>query len=351
MQAPSVAQRTLVVLLAVLLLVLSGGMAWAAVNDYTARARVPEGVTLAGQDISGMTSAELRALIAGDVSDRLTRPVTVVADGREFTFDPTGAISVDEDAMVAAAFEPRRNAAFVARLRHDLLATPLPADVEPVYAVDQNMLDEWTAGVADSVNSKSVNAKVLVDVNMVKVRPSKTGRRVETTEAASVLEQTLTSDDAAGTNTRRISVPVKVLQPKKTEDEIGRTIVVDLSERRVRLFDGAKLVKTYPCAIGTPSHPTPAGEWKITLKRYRPTWVNPGSAWAVDMPKSIPPGPGNPLGTRAINLDASGIRFHGTENIRSVGTAASHGCMRMYRSHIEDLFERVEVGDKVFVVR
>ena len=144
---------------------------------------------------------------------------------------------------------------------------------------------------------------------------------------------------------------MNVIQPKTTEDELGRTIVVDLSERRVRLFKGADLVKAYRCAIGTPAHPTPPGAWKIVLKRYRPTWVNPGSAWAASMPKSIPPGPSNPLGTRAINLSANGIRFHGTRNIASVGTAASHGCMRMYQRDIEDLYDRVKVGDKVFIVR
>jgi len=87
-------------------------------------------------------------------------------------------------------------------------------------------------------------------------------------------------------------------------------------------------------------------------KRYRPTWSNPApNGWGKGMPASIPPGPSNPLGTRALNLNASGIRIHGTNKDGSIGRAASHGCMRMHRWDIEDLYERVEVGTPVLIVR
>ncbi|HET6351424.1 MAG TPA: L,D-transpeptidase/peptidoglycan binding protein [Coriobacteriia bacterium] len=351
MQAPSTMQRTLTVILAVCLLTLSGGMAWAAVNDYAARTVVPSGVTLLGRDISGMSADEVRSAISSDVSDRLKQPYTVVADGHEFTLDPSNAVQVDVDAMVDAAFQPRKTASFVTRLEHDVMQTPLTAEVEPVYTVDQATLDTWIADVAQDVDRKAVNAKVLLKGYKIEIRKSETGRKVDVARSAEVLQQTLTSEAAVSESARRISIPVETIEPKKTEDDLGRTIVVSLSQRRVRLFDGGKLVKTYRCAIGTPAHPTPPGEWKIVQKRYMPTWRNPGSAWAASMPRSIPPGPSNPLGTRAINLSAPGIRFHGTRNIASVGTAASHGCMRMYRQDVEDLYDRVKVGDKVFIVR
>jgi len=104
------------------------------------------------------------------------------------------------------------------------------------------------------------------------------------------------------------------------------------------------LVKSYPCAVGRPEYPTPKGHWKVVGKRKNPAWYNPGSAWAASMPKVIPPGPSNPLGTRAIELNASAIRIHGTSNPGSVGHAASHGCIRMYRNDIEELFDEVSIG-------
>ncbi len=127
-------------------------------------------------------------------------------------------------------------------------------------------------------------------------------------------------------------------------------ILVRLSERRLYLYKHGKLFRTYPIAVGQPSFPTPQGHWKVVNKRYLPTWTNPHVPWSAGMPEFIGPGPGNPLGTRAIDLSAPGIRFHGTSNTGSVGTAASHGCMRMYMSDVEALFELVAVGTPVNIV-
>jgi len=121
-------------------------------------------------------------------------------------------------------------------------------------------------------------------------------------------------------------------------------LVLSLSQRRIFLYREGKLVKSYPCAVGRPEYPTPKGHWKVVGKRKNPAWYNPGSAWAASMPKVIPPGPSNPLGTRAIELNASAIRIHGTSNPGSVGHAASHGCIRMYRNDIEELFDEVSIG-------
>jgi len=148
-----------------------------------------------------------------------------------------------------------------------------------------------------------------------------------------------------------VTLPVTTLKPTVSEKSFGRTIVVDRSQRRLYLYRYAKLERTYRVAIGTPGYPTPLGQFKVTLKRYLPTWSNPGSDWAKDMPASIPPGPSNPLGTRALNLSAPGIRIHGTNKVNSIGTAASHGCVRMLRADIERLYELVPVGTPVYVVQ
>jgi lipoprotein-anchoring transpeptidase ErfK/SrfK len=88
----------------------------------------------------------------------------------------------------------------------------------------------------------------------------------------------------------------------------------------------------------------------ITAKRRNPTWVNPWADWSQTMPASIGPGPNNPLGTRALNISASGIRIHGTPDAASIGGPASHGCIRMHMHDAEALFELVDVGTPVVIV-
>ena len=105
-----------------------------------------------------------------------------------------------------------------------------------------------------------------------------------------------------------------------TNDKLGKTIEVNLSTNRLTFYDGLKVRKVYPVATGQPSFPTPQGTWEVVYKRVNPTWTNPAKdGWGADMPASIPPGPGNPLGTRAMSLNASGILIHGTYASYSIG--------------------------------
>ena len=120
-------------------------------------------------------------------------------------------------------------------------------------------------------------------------------------------------------------------------------IVVDLSATSLTLIRDGKTVKTYRVAIGQPQYPTPTGSFKIVSKQKNPTWIPPDSPWAAGLGE-IPPGPGNPLGTRWIGTTAPGVGIHGTYADWSIGSAASHGCLRMHIPDVEDLYERVSVG-------
>lgn len=124
-------------------------------------------------------------------------------------------------------------------------------------------------------------------------------------------------------------------------------IIIDLSERRLYLYRNSKVIKTYRVAVGRVDFPTPVGDWKIIGKRRNPVWRNPNMEWSKDMPEFIPPGPGNPLGPRALYLSAPLIRIHGTPQIGSIGRAASHGCIRMYPWDVIELFDLVKVGTPV----
>ena len=139
-------------------------------------------------------------------------------------------------------------------------------------------------------------------------------------------------------------------QPKETEATMGRTIVVRLNENRLYLYDGFDAVRSYSVATAKPGFTTPTGVWTIYDKKENPTWYNPAEdTWGADLPPVIEPGPGNPLGTRAIYLNAPGIRIHGTYSSSSIGTYASHGCIRMYISDSEELFDLVDMGTRVII--
>lgn len=351
MKAPSTAERVLFLILATALLALSGTMAWATLNDFGSRGLVPKGVSVAGTDLSGLTETEARLAIERAVTAPLMRPVTVTADGNTFRFDPAGAVEVDTDAMLAEAYAPRRAASYLARVAHDVAGIPFTKQVEPAYSVDEDALRTWLGEVAKKVNRPAVDASLTVEGSKVTTIAAKSGRSVDMTRATEVLAAAFRSDQALADGARTVELPVSAIKPKVTEKTMGKTIVVDLSERRIRLFDGIRIEKEYPCAVGTPSYPTPQGTFEIVLKRFMPSWSNPApNGWGKGMPAYIGPGPSNPLGTRALNLSAPGIRFHGTTKRWSIGSAASHGCMRMLREDIEDFYERVEVGTPVHIV-
>jgi len=131
----------------------------------------------------------------------------------------------------------------------------------------------------------------------------------------------------------------------------NRTVVtVSRSGRTARVFRSGKLVKSYRVAVGQPKYPTPVGRFAVQTMAKNPTWNVPQSDWAGDLAgQSIPGGdPRNPLKARFIRFNGA-VGFHGTVSVGSLGTAASHGCVRMSVADVIDLYERVEIGTTVLV--
>jgi len=137
---------------------------------------------------------------------------------------------------------------------------------------------------------------------------------------------------------------------KQTATKMLGAIKIDLSELKLYLLDDGKVVKSYRIAAGSSQYPTPTGQYYIATKEYNPTWRPPPSPWAAGE-EPIPPGPGNPLGTRWMGLDHNLIGIHGTYQDWTVGTYASHGCLRMHIPQVEELFELVYVGTPVTIAR
>ena len=135
---------------------------------------------------------------------------------------------------------------------------------------------------------------------------------------------------------------------------MGKAIVVDQSLRYLYLYSGGRVVTKYRCTVGMSAYRTPNGYFTIGAKRKNPSWGNPGSPWAKNMPKYIKPGPSNPLGVRAMNLNNTagrdtGLRIHGTSRTWEIGRAASHGCVRLTNTNVTKLFDLVTSGTPVII--
>jgi hypothetical protein len=123
---------------------------------------------------------------------------------------------------------------------------------------------------------------------------------------------------------------------------LKRTIVVSLEDHKLALVEDGQVKKVYPVAVGKPSTPSPAGTFTIARRVMNPTYSHNG--------KVVPPGSGNPVGTRWMGLSIRGYGIHGTNEPKSIGKAASHGCIRMAKADLEELYPLVEVGDTVELV-
>ncbi|MGA8087853.1 MAG: L,D-transpeptidase [Terracidiphilus sp.] len=128
----------------------------------------------------------------------------------------------------------------------------------------------------------------------------------------------------------------------QTAPIVKRVIVVSLEDKKLALVEDGQVKKVYAVAIGKPSTPSPTGTFMIARRVKNPTYSHNG--------KTVLPGPGNPVGTRWMGLSIKGYGIHGTNEPKSIGKAASHGCIRMAKKDVEEMYAMVSVGDTVELV-
>ena len=338
-------QRIAVIVgLAVVLLATMSVAATARVSASSGR--ILAGVTVAGVDVGGMTRDEAVAAVKATTEPKLRRGVFVVGGGKRWPVTPAGlghGAGVEE-AVDQAVAGPEL--AWFKDFWHRLTNKPVAHSVNVALAEDDAKVTRFVKALAPKLAVAPTNASIkLVDGKVVKQK-AKDGRVLDVKASARALAKGLRG------NARKVKLVTRPVDPKVTNDKLGKTIEINLSTNRLTFYDGLKVRKVYPVATGQPSFPTPQGTWEVVYKRVNPTWTNPApDGWGADMPRSIPPGPGNPLGTRAMSLNASGILIHGTYASYSIGSYASHGCIRMLLSDVEALYPQVPEGTPVLIHR
>ena len=118
-----------------------------------------------------------------------------------------------------------------------------------------------------------------------------------------------------------------------------RTVLVSIPDRKLAVIEDGDVIATFSVAVGANESPSPTGEFQIISRVANPTYYRPGTV--------IPSGKDNPVGTRWIGLSQKGYGIHGTNAPRSIGHAASHGCIRLRNRDVEKLFAMLQVGDVV----
>jgi lipoprotein-anchoring transpeptidase ErfK/SrfK len=122
----------------------------------------------------------------------------------------------------------------------------------------------------------------------------------------------------------------------------NRVVIVSLKDRKLALVEDGQVKKVYTVAVGKRSTPSPVGTFKIERRVANPVYHHDG--------QTVMPGPGNPVGTRWMGLNLPGYGIHGTNVPKSIGKAASHGCIRMAKTDLEEFYSLVAVGDTVELI-
>jgi lipoprotein-anchoring transpeptidase ErfK/SrfK len=211
-------------------------------------------------------------------------------------------------------------------------------------------LRAWAADVDRRTARPARDASVRITVRRLIVRPARHGRAIDDVQLARRLAATLADPERPRVLRQRL----RTVRPKVTVKDLRRThgtvLTVDRTALKLRLFKRLKLAKTYPIAIGMAGYDTPAGLFRIQNKQVNPTWYVPDSDWAGALRGKVVPGgaPNNPLKARWLGVNGS-VGIHGTAEEWSIGTRASHGCIRMRVADVIDLYPRVPIGTPVLI--
>jgi len=330
--------------LAAVLVLGAAGVAWATydyTNDYAGR--LLPGTVVAGVDVGGMTADDAIEEVREAIKPRLDTEMTVRWATRTWTVSPRelGARN-DAEQAVAAAFDAARSASFVERAQMSILGDTLDFDREIAITYPRQGVRGFIRGIAATLDRDARDANIDYSTGWVEIVPERSGRKVVAKKSRRALMQALHSGDTD------VDLAVRTIEPQATTKDFDQVILVRIGENKVYLYEDGEIQRSWTVATGLPEYATPTGIYEVTELRYMPTWVNPSpDTWGADMPAEIPPGPGNPLGVRAINWSAPAIRFHGTSATYSLGYNASHGCVRMSNDDVIELYDLVKVGTPI----
>ena len=285
---------------------------------------LPQGVTIGGIHVGGLSPDAAYAVVRASFRSPL-----VLKLGANRVTVPVAGLGVVAYAKTA-----------VTRARSARPGTSVPLGVSVRGGAVRRLVDS----LIKRYSRAPIDARVLLRNLKPFITKGEPGTTINRRGAIAAILRALRENRRTG-----IDLPDEDLQPAVSRANFGPVIVIHRGSNHLYLYQGMKPWRTFTVATGQKIYPTPLGRFNIVVKWKDPWWYPPNSPWAQGA-KPIPPGPGNPLGTRWMGISAPGVGIHGTPDPASLGYSASHGCIRMYIPYAEWLFDHVEVGTPVYIV-
>jgi lipoprotein-anchoring transpeptidase ErfK/SrfK len=338
-----------VVLLAVVVLLVGTGSLYA--FDRSVKTKIADGVTVNGVAVGGLTPQRARDKLSAALLKPLDRPVSVRYQGSRFTLTPEQAqIAIDIDGSVDRALAASRAGNLLTRTWREVRGAQLDAKVEAKISWSRQAVRKLVRRVRDKLTIEPREASVDLESGNVNPVTSQDGRAVD----ARGLRRNIQAELLDAGDTRIARVRTSVVEPKVTTKELAEKypaiLVVNRGAFKLTLYKDLKPAKTYGIAVGQIGLETPAGLYHIQNKAINPAWHVPNSDWAGDLAGTVVPGgiPSNPLKARWLGIfDGAGI--HGTDAASSIGSAASHGCIRMLIPDVIELYDAVPVVSPIYI--
>jgi hypothetical protein len=342
-------RKTRIVAIVVIAVVVAG-VAGAYAYDSSQKDKIADGVAIAGVDVGGLDEDEAAALVRRELLRPLKDSITVSYKGESWTL-PGERLKVraDVDEAVAEALADSQEGGLPGRLVRYVTGEEVDQSISPQVEYSKPALNEFVREVARAVEREPEDAAVSASATGLEVVGGEEGRKLRDNRLTEDLEAAVLT----GGEERTVRASVRSTKPEVTREEVAAEypsyLTLDRSNYTLRLWEGLKLARTYTVAVGQIGLETPAGLYAIQEKQENPSWHVPESDWAGDLAgEVIPPGPSNPIKARWMGI-YEGAGIHGTEETGSLGSAASHGCVRMAISDVEELYDQVEVGTPIYI--
>ena len=341
--------RAFILVATVVVLLVGGALALYAYDD-SRRDLIADGVTVAGVDVGGMKTAAAASKLQETLAAPLERTVRVRALDKTFRLSAEQAeVRTDVGGMVAEALEASRSGNLIERSWRGLTGGTVNRSVRLRINYSEEAVDRLVRRIKRRLDRPARDASVSAGGGGISIKESDPGIAVRGRHLSERVAETLRNPAAS----RWIRARTAIVEPKVTTDELGERypwyVIVNRSSFKLTVYRALKPEKTYRIAVGQVGLETPAGLYHIQNKAVNPSWHVPNSEWAGKLAgKVIPPGPENPIKARWMGIyDGAGI--HGTDAVASLGTAASHGCIRMAIPDVVELYEKLGVGTPVYI--
>jgi lipoprotein-anchoring transpeptidase ErfK/SrfK len=343
-----VRQRSFVIVAAFLaVLVVAAGGAY--LYDHGRRDLIAQGIRVDNVDLGGLRADQARVRLQRELLAPLNRGIVVRAAGKPFHLTAREArISANIGGMVDAAVARSREGSIVTRVARGLTGGHVNAVLPAQVAYSHPAVGRLVSRVKQALTIPVRDADVSFSASGPKVVRARTGRALDKDALRTQVER-----DLVRPGQQAIVATTHIIKPKVTSNQLAKRypaiIVINRAAFQLRFYHDLKLEKTYKIAVGRQGLETPAGLYHIQDKQVNPSWHVPNSAWAGKLAgRVIPPGPDDPIKARWMGVDG-GAGIHGTEELASLGTAASHGCIRMAIPDVIQLYSRVPTGAPVYI--